>query len=93
MLECCPFCGCNEVMLTTKRHSFGFMSHVECSHCGARGGSFVEETTDESIERATADWNQKILRSVTFREKLSRFFTQVEYDLTCLWYKIRYWDW
>jgi hypothetical protein len=94
ILEHCPFCGCDEVLLKTEPYRFGFvMSYAECQHCAARGGCFVEENTDESVEKVVDDWNQKNLRSVTISDKIKRIITQFRYDLSLIWYKIQHRDW
>lgn len=93
MLDYCPFCGGTELVISTVLHSIGYCSQVKCGHCGARGGSYVDETEEESIEKAVGDWNQKDIRPNTICHRIPRFFSQVTYDLECLWYKIRHWDW
>lgn len=92
-LEFCPFCGCDDVDLKTDKHKYGFMSYAQCQHCAARGGSFVEDTIKDSMDRAIDDWNQKVLRSLTISDKIKRIVTQLEYDLYMIWDKIKNRDW
>jgi len=92
LLDYCPFCGCVEVALIKRQHDQGVFSQIECTHCGARGGSFIEETDNEAFESARNDWNQSSLRPNTLCDRVRRKLTQLEYDLHEFLYKIKHWD-
>jgi hypothetical protein len=80
-LDHCPFCGCDILSIKTEPHRIGTLAQVTCNHCCASGGSFVEFDTQDAIEQAAKNWNQKNLRPNTFCDKVKRFLTQLEYDI------------
>jgi hypothetical protein len=84
-IDYCPFCGETEINTEMAWHPHGIVIYLKCSHCEARGGTFIEETEEAAIETATTDWNQKTLRPNTICHRLNRFFTQLEYDIRTLW--------
>lgn len=89
-LNYCPFCGETELTINVKDHKFGHKAYISCTHCAARGGTFIEETMELAIERVTLDWNQKGLRrSNTIYSKITKFIIQCYYDLGCIYYKIK----
>lgn len=90
-LDYCVFCGGGELWTKTTEHTWGFRSQVECEHCGACGGAFVEETAHAAARAATENWNQ--IRRATVFDRINLWFVQLNYDIGCAWYKIKHWDW
>ena len=91
-LEYCPFCGSSEVSIKTRKHKLGIAAHAKCDHCAAQGGTFIEETKEESIKSVEFDWNQKDLRPSTVCHRVRRFFVQLEYDFYLYWHKLKNWE-
>jgi Lar family restriction alleviation protein len=90
-LKYCPFCGCDDVRVKHRKAKLGTSSYIECSHCAARGGSFVGDN-DCDDDAAIRDWNQSDIRPETICHRVRLWFTQLEYDITSYYYKIRHWD-
>lgn len=92
LLDYCPFCGYEEIHIKTRTVKLGIDAHAECGHCKARGGHFTDETKELAIESVIDDWNQRDLRPKTLCHRVRRMITQIEYDISCYWYKLKHWD-
>lgn len=66
-------------------HPHGVRASICCDHCGAQGGSFVEDTIHQALNRAKEDWNQPSLRPHTLCDRVRQFWIQLGYDLRSGW--------
>lgn len=66
-------------------HPLGVRASVCCNHCDAQGGSFIEDTMYQALNRAIEDWNQPNLRARTLCDRVKQFWVQMCYDLRTGW--------
>lgn len=60
LLKCCPFCGCDEIDLTTSYDpKWLWEGLATCTHCGAQGSiNGGQDSEEEAIALTLKNWNE-----------------------------------